>query len=128
MKRLQITVIGCVQGVGFRPFIYRLANQYQLTGSIRNTTLGVEIIVQGNMKALSDFQKDIPSLKPERASITQIIVLEKPLQNFENFEIKGSSTSSETELALLPDTALCPTCFEEFSDPKNRRYRYPFVH
>ena len=128
MQRLHITIIGCVQGVGFRPFIYRLANQYHLAGHIRNTNSGVEIVVQGDAPDLSQFQTSILASKPERATIAGITVAEIPLQEPFAFEIKVSDTTSETTLALLPDTAVCDECLRDFSDPTNRRYHYPFVH
>ncbi|MBS3905059.1 MAG: carbamoyltransferase HypF [Simkania sp.] len=127
-KRLIISIFGCVQGVGFRPFVYRLAKQYPLAGHIRNTNMGVDIDVQGNVHALADFQYRLLKEKPERASISAIQIAEASLHGATHFEIEASKSSSDTTLALLPDSAMCFECLQELSDPKNRRYHYPFLH
>lgn len=127
-KRLIITLLGCVQGVGFRPFVYRLARQNKLAGHIRNTESGVYIDVQGGISSLKEFQKDLIEKKPPRASIYEMHVQERPLSEGIDFEILSSGESEKTELALLPDTAICSECLEELKNPNNRRYRYPFIH
>lgn len=127
-KRWFIQVQGSVQGVGFRPFVFRLANQYQLVGTIRNTSQGVDIDVQGEAQSLIDFQKDIVAKKPERAVILEIRIQDLELHDATQLEIVSSESGSETTLALLPDTAICPLCMQELMDPNNRRYRYPFLH
>ncbi len=127
-KRLQINVSGCVQGVGFRPFVYRLAQQHNLVGSVLNTGRGVSIDVQGDGEVLKAFQRDLQTLKPKQAQIARIVVEELSLHQASGFEINKSQTSSDTTLALMPDTALCSTCLEELFDPQNRRFAYPFLH
>ena len=127
-KRFLITIFGCVQGVGFRPFVYRLARQHRLIGHIKNTNGGVDIDVQGDIKALADFQKDLVTEKPERALISEVTVVEAALHEAKSFEIKMSESTSDTTLALLPDSSICQKCLQELSDPNNRRYRYPFLH
>jgi hydrogenase maturation protein HypF len=128
INRLLITVCGSVQGVGFRPFVYRLANLHHLVGNIRNTNRGVDIDVQGSIQDLSGFQHDLVAAKPERAIISEIFVTETALHDAKSFEIEMSDNRAETTLALLPDSAICPTCLQELADPHNRRYRYPFLH
>lgn len=128
MQRLLLTVTGSVQGVGFRPFIYRLAHTHSLLGSVQNTTRGVQIDVQGKEDALVQFQKDIIQLKPERSSIFNITTSNVEPHQIHSFTIIESEKTKERELALLPDTAICPSCLMEFNDPTNRRYRYPFIH
>lgn len=128
IQRVVITVSGCVQGVGFRPFIYRLAHQYKLVGSISNTCKGVKIDVQGNRDAISKFQQDILFQKPERAMIAEIISNQIPLCNDSSFQIMASESDSNKAMALLPDTAMCMDCLQELFDPKNRRFQYPFLH
>lgn len=128
LKRYHITILGCVQGVGFRPFIYRLARRHQLSGTIKNTNAGVFIDVQGPAQALSNFRRDILSEKPVRAVIAEVLAAEMPMHTINGFEIIESDDSSSAELPLLPDTAICQECLRELFDPKNRRYLYPFVH
>ncbi len=117
-----------MQGVGFRPFVYRLARQYHLAGSISNTTAGVAIDVQGEENALTNFQKDLLSKKPVGAKIAEIKTEMAVCDEVSSFEIKGSRSEADTSLALLPDTAMCPQCIAELCDPDNRRYHYPFLH
>lgn len=128
MKRLLITVVGSVQGVGFRPFIYRLAHQHNLVGSVKNTSSGVTIDIQGKNDDVLNFQNNLLTMKPERASICSVTSTKAPIHEVQNFEIHQSKTSPTTDLALLPDTAICSTCLSELVDPTNRRYHYPFIH
>lgn len=128
MKRVLLTVSGCVQGVGFRPFVFRLANQYCLAGSIKNNSSGVKIDIQGSPENIEKFQKDLKAQKPERAIISAIKIEETFLHEKAHFEIECSEKTLETALALLPDTALCKLCLQELLDPNNRRYQYPFLH
>lgn len=126
--RVQIAIHGSVQGVGFRPFIYRLAHQHHLVGCISNTCTGVKIDVQGDRESISKFQGDIIRHKPERATIRELIETGAPLSDFTTFSIAASENASDKALALLPDTAMCSECLSELFDPNNRRYRYPFLH
>lgn len=128
LKRVVISITGRVQGVGFRPFIYRLANQHDLVGTICNTCSGVQIDVQGDQNSLLQFQQEISRQRPDGATIMEMEVAEVSLSDAKTFEIKESDPDSEKAMALLPDTALCRTCFEELFDPNNRRYFYPFLH
>lgn len=128
MQRRLITIRGCVQGVGFRPFIYRLALKHQLVGSIRNSCSGVKIDVQGSGAALDRFEVDIVEKKPKGSSIVEIDVEEAEVSDTTTFEIDLSETDADKTLALLPDTAMCKECLKELFDPTNRRYLYPFLH
>jgi hydrogenase maturation protein HypF len=128
IQRMQIHITGAVQGVGFRPFIYRLACFHRLSGTVANTSMGVEINVQGDEGEIARFVRNITAQKPERARIESIETRAMPLLNIDGFSIAHSQAQTETALALLPDTSICPQCMQEFSDPKNRRYRYPFIH
>lgn len=127
-QRVLITIRGCVQGVGFRPFIYRLAHQHNLAGSISNTCTGVKIDVQGTKDAISKFQQDIVRQKPERAAIAEFVSRQTPPCDCTSFQITTSESDSDKTIALLPDTAMCMECLQELFDPKNRRYQYPFLH
>lgn len=126
--RVLMTICGCVQGVGFRPFIYRLAHEHKLTGSISNTCTGVKIDVQGAKDAISAFQHDIIQKKPRGAAITEFFMHQAPLCHYTSFQITESESDSDKFLALLPDSAICIECLQELFDPKNRRYQYPFLH
>lgn len=128
LTRVLITIHGSVQGVGFRPFIYRLALVHKLAGTVSNTCTGVKIDVQGTKDAISKFQHQIIHHKPERATITEFAVHHAPLSDFISFQIASSESDSDKALALLPDTAMCVECLQELFDPKNRRYQYPFLH
>lgn len=128
LQRILITIHGCIQGVGFRPFIYRLALQHKLVGSIRNTCTGVKIDVQGAKEAISKFQQEIVRQKPERATIAEFILRQTSHCDFTSFQIMTSESDSDKALALMPDTAMCIECLQELFDPKNRRYQYPFLH
>lgn len=128
MERFIITITGCVQGVGFRPFVYRLANKNDLVGSISNTTSGVIIDVQGDEDVLAIFQNELLLEKPKGAMIKDCKVLKASLHGATSFEIKSSQRETDTALALLPDTAMCQHCLQELFDPHNRRFQYPFLH
>lgn len=127
-ERVVITVSGRVQGVGFRPFIYRLAHLHRLVGSVSNTCTGVKIDVQGRGESLAQFRQDILSQKPAQAVITDFHACSAPLCDASGFAIIESLQQAEKGLALLPDTALCAECKRELFDPQNRRYLYPFLH
>lgn len=126
--RALITIQGRVQGVGFRPFVYRLAHQHGLLGTISNTSMGVQIDVQGDKSLLSRFQQDIVNQKPPGATIIDFSSQEAPLSRFTSFTISPSESHDNKSLALLPDTALCEECLKELFDPQNRRHQYPFLH
>lgn len=127
-KKWILCVEGCVQGVGFRPFVYRLAKKYCLAGYVQNTSTGVYIEVQAEEESLICFKNELLSSKPEKAVIADITIEETEASDASDFIIKESICSEQTTLCLLSDTAMCHLCFEEFSDPSNRRYLYPFIH
>jgi len=124
----KITLSGQVQGVGFRPFVYRLAAKCHLTGWVRNCVGLVEIHVQGNTQDLVDFVSKIINDKPALANP----VLESDelteLGNFDAFEILQSQTQGEARISVPADLFLCDDCLAELNDPQDRRYRYPFIN
>ena len=135
MKTERIIIKGVVQGVGFRPFLYRLANRLGLSGIIKNTQSGVEVIVSGKEENLNQFRKAILEEKPPNAFIREITVEEisKDVsqlsigEGLKGIRIVKDDDVTEVELDLLPDLAICQDCLREFNDPKNRRYRHPFI-
>ncbi|WP_297444203.1 carbamoyltransferase HypF [Desulfurobacterium sp.] len=126
--RAKIFVTGTVQGVGFRPFIYRLATSLNLNGYVLNDTSGVIIEVEGNEKDVKEFLLRIEKEKPP---ISKIYSLEyKFLEDagYESFEIKKSTEGGKVEVLILPDLATCEECIKEMENPQDRRYRYPFIN
>ena len=126
-KRYKIRVEGIVQGVGFRPFIYRLAQKYGLTGYVLNDSEGVLIEVQGTR--LADFVADIRNLAPKAAFISNLNYKElATLDDEKEFIIKPSPKAVERETLISPDLAICEDCKREISDKTDRRYRYAFTN
>ena len=126
--RLKLTVRGAVQGVGFRPFIYRLATSAGLTGWVNNSAQGVFIEVEGPHAALQTFLLRLESEKPPRSSIQSLEASWLDPVGYAAFEIRPSEAGGAKTALVLPDIATCPDCLAEIFDPRNRRYRYPFTN
>ena len=128
MRRMRIVIRGAVQGVGFRPFVYRLAVETRLAGWVRNSPQGVFIEAEGEQTALDDFLLRVEREKPARAFIQSLeYSLLEPV-HFSGFEIRESETDGAADALILPDIAVCDECLEEMYDLQNRRYRYPFIN
>lgn len=119
---------GAVQGIGFRPFIYRLAGELKLNGWVSNIPEGVVIEAEGARKTLEHFSDRIHSELPALASIHSCEVTVLDPAGYRSFDIRESTLSGSKQAVILPDIALCPDCLNEMNDPKNRRYRYPFIN
>lgn len=119
-------VNGIVQGVGFRPFVFRVAQQLGLVGWIRNTPAGVEIEIQGSKAELSTFEDALTTGLPPLAMISSHSSQDIPLGDESIFSILAS-TEGESAIQIAPDSAVCPDCLRELFDPSDRRYRYPFI-
>ncbi len=117
-----------MQGVGFRPFAYRLAAQFALKGCIRNTSSGVLIEVQGIPALLDDFCRTLKSDAPPLAKIEAVEECTIACVSTEGFVIGDSTAGVELETLIPPDIALCSDCRHELLDPSNRRFRYPFIN
>jgi len=129
LKLLSLTIQGAVQGVGFRPFVYRLATELDLKGWVNNNAQGVAIEVEGNASQLHLFQERFQQEKPARSQIHSIISEWKEPLNYQTFEIRESSNNSHKKTAvILPDIATCDDCLREIFDAANRRDRYPFTN
>ena len=129
MSRLSVQVRGVVQGVGFRPFVYRIAHAHGLTGWVRNRPDGVEIEIQGSRKDLDGFLVSLEKERPAPARIEGVATGELPEQPGESaFEIVASGTSADTRPSVPADLATCPECARELDTPGERRYRYPFTN
>ena len=126
--RRQIEVSGIVQGVGFRPYVYRLATGRQLKGTIRNTSAGVTIEIQGPAEMVQDFVEHLPVEAPPLARITSFTVNELPCNGDQDFRIVHSHEGKDVRTLISPDVAMCPDCLREMFDANDRRYRYPFIN
>jgi hydrogenase maturation protein HypF len=127
-RRVRLTLSGAVQGVGFRPFIYRLARSLSLGGWIVNAPHGVIIELEGAPEALEMFLARLPHEKPAHALITALERQDLPLCGETTFEIRHSQAEGAPTALILPDLATCADCLRELFDPSDRRYRYPFIN
>lgn len=127
-RRTRILISGAVQGVGFRPFIYRLAKSLGLAGFVLNNEEGVKIEVEGDNFLVSQFLKRLELEKPPRSIVTDIKIADIPILGEREFIITHSVSDGEKEVSVLPDIATCSDCLSEIFDPSNRRYLYPFTN
>jgi hydrogenase maturation protein HypF len=127
-RRLKIEIRGIVQGVGFRPFIYRLARRLDLGGSIHNSEAGVSIEIQGADHNVSSFLTALPLEAPPLARMLEVLTSEIDLKDESDFTIEESTSSARASTLISPDIATCDDCCRELLDPANRRYRYPFIN
>lgn len=127
--RENIIIKGVVQGVGFRPFIHKLVQNYNLSGWVLNSNQGVEIDIEGEMEELNSFVSDIKVKLPPLARIEKIEVNQLHLIGYKGFSIKKSITKEENGFVLVsPDISICEDCLQELFDPRNRRFHYPFIN
>ncbi len=126
--RLCLYIRGKVQGVGFRPFVYRLAIELNLSGWVRNTRQGVEIEIEGCRSHLDAFLDDLAEKKPPHSYIQSQRVSFDDVIGYTGFKVRPSGQTGEPQAQVLPDLTTCPECLEELFDPDNRRYRYPFIN
>ncbi|MCW3994546.1 MAG: carbamoyltransferase HypF [Candidatus Bathyarchaeota archaeon] len=128
--RVKLSITGIVQGVGFRPFIYRLAVQKGLSGYVRNRgDAGVEVLLEGDVKSVESFMLDLIQKKPPLAQIDHITRAELSGENqYANFTIYKSSEETEISGSVIPpDIAICDPCLRELRDPKDPRFEYFFI-
>jgi hydrogenase maturation protein HypF len=128
LRGASIHISGIVQGVGFRPFVYSLAKRFALTGWVRNTSAGVDIEVDGTKSALDDFLQALKNELPPLARMDELQVSWRDTNGFTTFEIVHSEAVAGAFQPISPDVSLCPDCLRELFDPKDRRYRYPFIN
>jgi hydrogenase maturation protein HypF len=125
-KRLKVN--GIVQGVGFRPFVFQLAQKYELKGKVANTSSGVSIHVEGLAEHVTSFEADLATKAPPLAYIVDISSQTGTVNNYSDFAIVKSQGQSEMSTLISPDVSVCDDCLAELLDPGNRRYRYPFIN
>ncbi len=126
-KRLRLVVSGVVQGVGFRPLVYRLAKELGLRGWVRNTTCGVEVDVEGEEHALESLRSRILTSPPPQSFIHDCQSLYLDPAGYSDFRVEESEASARLEVFITPDLATCSECIAELLDPDNRRYLHPFI-
>lgn len=127
---LKLSVSGIVQGVGFRPFVFRLAYAHNIAGSVANTKSGVEIIAAGTAASLCSFTHDLAKRHPSAAQIDAITREELPPHSVSGsgFSIKTSAQTGTRTTLVPPDMDICQECLQELFDPANRRFLYPFIN
>ncbi len=123
-----ITIGGRVQGVGFRPFVYRLAQQHNITGWVRNTDGMVEIHAEGGLQHLQHFSAALLSEAPHLSAPGPLAIAACEPENAKSFAILDSTVSGHADIHLPPDGFVCADCLLELHDPANRRHRYPFIN
>jgi hydrogenase maturation protein HypF len=126
--RVQARVTGIVQGVGFRPFVYRLATEERLAGFVLNDEHGVLIEVQGPPRGIDRFMARLRAEAPPLARVDGIAVSDADVGEGETFMIVESRRAGEADALISPDTATCGDCLAELHDPGDRRHRYPFIN
>ena len=126
--RLLIRVRGTVQGVGFRPFVYKLAQAYSLTGHVFNSSVGVTIEIEGRGTLVDEFVKHLREDAPQLAEVQEVVIARMQLIDTMGFSIL-LSREEEGVIARIPaDAGTCDECRQDFCDPQNRRFGYPFTN
>lgn len=123
----RIEIQGIVQGVGFRPFVTRLAMQFAQNGWVKNTSTGVLISIEGAVIQQQNFLDALQNKLPPFAEIYDLKITTLPLANFEKFEIVQSVSDSQISAFSLPDIATCSECVADIFNQKSRYFRYPFT-
>jgi hydrogenase maturation protein HypF len=128
----KVLVSGIVQGVGFRPFCARMALEMGANGSVRNTSEGVVIELEGDVALLEEYLRRIEREQPDAAAVTSIEILEEEIPRvkrvFSRFSIERSIRQDEQRVLIPPDIATCDDCLRELDDPHDRRFQYPFIN
>ncbi|MDO8931209.1 MAG: carbamoyltransferase HypF [Rhodocyclaceae bacterium] len=119
---IRVRVTGIVQGVGYRPFVWRLAHEFGITGWVRNDAQGVEIAAAG--ERVEEFVARLRSEAPPRARVDGVAVVATPVEGFSDFAITHTDGGGQAATAIGPDTAVCADCLGDMFDPKSRRWRY----
>ncbi|MEX2579903.1 MAG: carbamoyltransferase HypF [Verrucomicrobiales bacterium] len=128
VERVKAALRGAVQGVGFRPFVYRLANELGLGGWVLNSSQGVFVEAEGERGALDEFIVRLDRDKPPRAVIFSRETTFLRAKGYSDFEIRYSDSAGEKSALILPDIATCGDCLAEVFDPADRRHHYPFTN
>jgi hydrogenase maturation protein HypF len=124
----QIDVKGIVQGVGFRPHVFQLAQRHALTGQVSNTASGVQLVVEGRTEAIDAFVDELQDQPPPLAQIVDLTVTSVDVEDRAGFVIASSSPAKIKTTLISPDVATCEDCLRELRDPADRRHGYPFIN
>jgi hydrogenase maturation protein HypF len=127
-RRVRVRVTGTVQGVGFRPYVFRLATELELGGYVLNDELGVLLEVEGAPGRVDDFLARLSDDAPPLAAVEELATEDAPATGDRQFRIVESERSGDPEALVSPDAATCSECLAELMDPADRRYRYPFIN
>ncbi|MDP9340105.1 MAG: acylphosphatase, partial [Acidobacteriota bacterium] len=126
-RAYSIEIRGVVQGVGFRPFVYRLARENGLTGWVLNAEGGIEIHLEGEEQSLQVFLEALKK-PPPAASIVTLRVVPTESAGLTDFSIRSSKRNQKPTVRVSPDLPVCDDCLRELFDPHDRRYQYPFIN
>ena len=127
LKTYKIVISGQVQGVGFRPFVYNLAIEFSLIGTVSNNEEGVLIYVSGVENSVNNFYNKLLQSPPPVARIQKSSIVQTEIKNFKDFKIVSSHKKGELNVPLTPDFAICDDCKIEIQDSKNHRFNYAFT-
>jgi len=125
-KRIEVT--GTVQGVGFRPFVYRLARELGVAGCVRNVAGGVQVVAEGAEPELAAFVRRLRDDAPPLARVREVRVEDAPPAALDGFRIEMTAAAGELDVDAAPDVATCDACLAEMLDPADRRHRHPFIN
>lgn len=128
MQGATIHITGIVQGVGFRPFVFGLAERLSLLGWVRNSSAGVDIEIDGSVRSINQFIDALWENSPPLAHIDDITVNHRAALGFHSFEIVQSQGMPDAFQPISPDVGVCPDCLNELFNPKDRRFHYPFIN
>lgn len=128
MEAKKIEIKGVVQGVGFRPFVYRLATQNNIKGWVLNNAQGVFIKAEGNLKNLEKFKNELVNEAPRQAIVKEFKIEDTDYEKLDTFKIVESKAGGNREVLISPDLAICEDCLKEVLDSKDRRFNYPFTN
>ncbi|MGH7194024.1 MAG: acylphosphatase, partial [Candidatus Saccharimonadales bacterium] len=124
----RVSIRGVVQGVGFRPFVYRLAERHQVSGWVLNGHAGVEIHAEAAAAKLAAFCEELRSAPPPAASIAEFEVCETTPEGLTDFQIRGSRRDASPTVRISPDLTVCDDCLRELDVSSDRRWRYPYIN
>jgi hydrogenase maturation protein HypF len=127
-RRARARATGNVQGVGFRPYVFRLAASLGLGGFVRNDERGALIEVEGTPERVEEFLARLPAEAPPLAAVERVVADDAPVIGEREFRILGSERTGQPEALVSPDTTICAECLRELFDPDDRRHRYPFIN
>ena len=125
-KRLEVN--GIVQGVGFRPFVFQLAEKFSLKGTVANTSSGVSVHIEGSPENVAAFEKALSEKSPPLAYISEISSQTDAVRNCAEFAIVKSNGQAKMSTLISPDVSVCDDCLGEMLAPDDRRYHYPFIN